>query len=132
MLILKTWLFADGRHLLPSPQMKDKDISFQTLKIDKLISKSARPCLEEVCVNGMFIHSAKSASGVIQQAFGASTQARDTLCCVLMLWGHSLAPAGLLAAAPVELNPCPGHQELLLEGWPLIVWQGWDAPRSQG
>lgn len=49
-----------------------------------------------------------------------------------MLWGYSLAPAGFLAAAPAGLNPCPGHQELLLEGLPLTVWQAWDAPRSQG
>lgn len=63
-LILKNWLFTDDRHLLPSPQMKDKGIAFQILKTDKLISKPARPCLEEVHINGMFIHSAKPASGV--------------------------------------------------------------------
>lgn len=44
--------------------MKDKGIPFQILKTDKVISKPARLCLEEVHINGMSIHSAKSALGV--------------------------------------------------------------------
>lgn len=32
----------------------------------------------------------------------------------------------------MELNPCPGNQEELLQGLPLMVWHGWDALRSQG
>lgn len=107
--------------------MKDKGISFQILRIEEPISKPARPCLEEVCVNGMFIHLAKSALGVpgiwsqhpSQRHTVLSTPTAETL-------------AYALTAVPMGLNPCARHQEELLEGLPLMGWWVWDAPKSQG